>query len=179
MIVDSTKTGLENLILAINSANNTALLSDTNATFDPPVALGSPMGYRDTSVTVTPVNNVDFTGDPQTFFYRRVSLDQNVVAPDLTYEVSDSTTLASLKAIVCTTLNLIPAEVQWQESSLERDPADQGGAGFKTYLHLEPLATSYVYDGDPLTIECEWGPSDPDFNTTFPNTNLDSFDPVV
>ena len=179
MIVDSTKTGLANLILAINSANNTALLSDTNATFDPPIALVSPMGYRDTSVTVTPVDNVDFIGGPQTFYYRRVSLDQNVVAPDLSYEVDDSTTLATLKAIVCTTLNLIPEEVRWQESSLERDPADQGGTGFKTYLHLEPLATSYVYDGDPLTIECEWGPSDPNFSTTFAITNLDSFDPVA
>ena len=79
MIVDSTKTGLENLILAINSANNTALLSDTNATFGPPTVLGSPFGYRDTSVTVTPVDNVDFVGGPQTFYYRRVSLDQNVV----------------------------------------------------------------------------------------------------
>ena len=178
MIVDSTKTGLANLILAINSANSTTLLSDTNATFDPPTVV-SGLGYRDTSVTVTPVDNVDFIGGPQTFFYRRVSLDQNVVAADLTYEVSDSTTLASLKAIVCASLNLIPAEVQFQETTLERDPADQGGTGFKTYLHLEPLATSYVYDGDPLTIECEWGPSDPDFSTTFPNTNLDSFDPVV
>ena len=179
MIVDSTKTGLANLILAINSANNTALLSDTNATFDPPIALGSPLGYRDTSVTVTPVDNIDFIGSSQTFYYRRVSLDQNVVAADLTYDVNDSTTLASLKAVVCATLNLIPAEVQFQETTLERDPADQGGTGFKTYLHLEPLATSYVYDGDPLTIECEWGPSDPNFSTTFPNTNLDSFDPVV
>ena len=179
MIVDSTKTGLENLILAINSANSTTLLSDTNATFGPPTVLGSPFGYRDTSVTVTPVDNVDFVGGPQTFYYRRVSLDQNVVAADLSYEVSDSTTLASLKAIVCASLNLIPAEVQWQETTLERDPADQGGTGFKTYLHLEPLATSYVYDGDPLTIECEWGPSDPDFNTTFATTNLDGFDPVV
>ena len=179
MIVDSTKTGLANLILAINSANSTALLSDTNATFDPPIALGLSMGIRDTSVTVTPVNNADFIGGPQTFFYRRVSLDQNVVAPDLSYEVNDSTTLTTLKAIVCTTLNLIPAEVQWQESSLERDPADQGGTGFKTYLHLEPLATSYVYDGDPLTIECEWAPSDQDISTVFTTTNLDSFDPVV
>ena len=179
MIVDSTKTGLANLILAINSANATSLLSDTNASFGLPTALVSPMGHRDTSVTVTAVNNADFIGGPQTFYYRRVSLDQNVVAPDLSYEVNDSTTLATLKAIVCTTLNLIPEEVRWQESSLERDPADQGGTGFKTYLHLEPLATSYVYDGDPLTIECEWGPSDPDFSTTFPTTNLNSFDPVV
>ena len=179
MIVDSTKTGLENLILAINSANSTTLLSDTNATFDPPIALGSPVGFRDTSVTVTPVDNVDFIGGPQTFFYRRVSLDQNVVAPDLTYEVSDSTTLASLKAMVCASLNLIPAEVQFQETTLERDPADQGGPGFKTYLHLEPLATSYVYDGDPLTIECDWAPTDQDISTVFPITNLNSFDPVV
>ena len=179
MIVDSTKTGLENLILAINAANSTTLLSDTNASFGLPSVLGLPVGYRDTSVTVTPVDNVDFVGGPQTFFYRRVSLDQNVVSPDLSYEVNDSTTLASLKAIVCASLNLIPAEVQFQETTLERDPADQGGTGFKTYLHLEPLATSYVYDGDPLTIECEWGPSDPDFSTTFPTTNLDSFDPVV
>ena len=179
MIVDSTKTGLENLILAINSANSTTLLSDTNATFDPPTALVSPAGYRDTSVTVTPVDNVDFIGGPQTFYYRRVSLDQNVVAADLTYDVNDSTTLASLKAVVCTTLNLIPAEVQWQETTLERDPADQGGTGFKTYLHLEPLATSYVYDGDPLTIECDWAPSDQEFDTVFATTHLDSFDPVV
>ena len=179
MIVDSTKTGLENLILAINSANNTTLLSDTNATFATPVALVSPVGIRDTSVTVTPVDNVDFIGGSQTFYYRRVSLDQNVVAADLTYDVNDSTTLASLKAVVCATLNLIPAEVQFQETTLERDPADQGGTGFKTYLHLEPLATSYVYDGDPLTIECDWAPSDQDFNTVFATTNLNSFDPVV
>ena len=178
MIVDSTKTGLANLILAINSANNTTLLSDTNASFGLPTVLGLAVGYRDTSVTVTPVNNADFVGGPQTFYYRRVSLDQNVVAADLTYEVSDSTTLASLKAIVCASLNLIPAEVQFQETTLERDPADQGGTGFKTYLHLEPLATSYVYDGDPLTIECDWAPSDQDFDTVFATTNLDSFDPV-
>ena len=109
MIVDSTKTGLANLILAINAANYTTLLSETNATFDPPTALFSPLGVRDTSVTVTPVENIDFVGAPVTFYYRRVSLDQNVVSPDLSYEVNDSTTLAGLKAIVCTTLNLIPA----------------------------------------------------------------------
>ncbi len=179
MIVDSSKSALANLIIAINSANSTALLSDSNVTFAAPVALGSPDGIRDTSVEVTPIPNVDFIGGPQTFKYRRVSLDQNVVAPDLGYEVNDSTTLATLKAIVCTTLNLIPSEVQWQESSLDRDPNDHGGVGFVTQLHLEPIATSYVYDGDALTINCEWGPSDPDFNTIFATTNLDGFDPVV
>ena len=179
MIVDSSKSALANLIIAINSANSTALLSDSNASFAAPVTIVAVDGIRDTSVEVTPVANVDFIGAPQTFKYRRVSLDQNVVAPDLSYEVNDSTTLATLKAIVCTTLNLIPAEVQWQESSLDRDPNDHGGVGFVTQLHLEPIATSYVYDGDPLTINCEWGPSDPDFSTIFATTNLDGFDPVV
>ena len=179
MIVDSTKTGLANLIIAINAANSTALLSDTNASFGPPQVLRTLVGYRDTAVTVTPVENVDFVGAPVTFNYRRVSLDQNVVSPDLSYEVNDSTTLAGLKAVVCTSLNLIASDVEWVESTLERDPADQGGTGFVTQLHLRPLTDSYVYDGDPLTINCEWGPSDPDISTTFPNTNLDSFDPVV
>ena len=179
MIVDSTKTGLANLILAINSANATSLLSDTNASFGLPQVLGTPVGYRDTGVTVTPVENVDFVGAPVTFYYRRVSLDQNVVSPDLGYEVNDSTTLAGLKAVVCASLNLIPSEVQWQESSLDRDPNDHGGAGFVTQLHLEPIPTSYVYDGDPLTINCEWAPTDQDITTVFPYTSLDSFDPVV
>lgn len=179
MIVDSTKSALANLIIAINSANNTALLSDTNATFANPVALVSPVGIRDTSIEVSPIPNIDFVGGPQTFFYRRVSLDQNVVSADLTYDVNDSTTISSLKSIVCTTLNLIPTEVQFQESTLARDPTDQGGEGFVTYLHLEPLATSFVYDGDPLTIECHWAPTDAAFNTVFATTNLDGFDPVV
>lgn len=179
MIVDSSKSALENLIIAINAANSTALLSDTNASYGLPQVLSTPVGYRDTGVTVTPVENVDFVGAPVTFYYRRVSLDQNVVSPDLGYEVNDSTTLAGLKAVVCASLNLIPEEVRWQESSLDRDPNDHGGAGFVTQLHLEPIPTSYVYDGDPLTINCEWGPSDPDFGTTFANTNLDGFDPVV
>ena len=179
MIVDSSKTGLANLIIAINAANSTALLSDTNASFGLPQVLGTPVGYRDTAVTVTPVENVDFVGAPVTFNYRRVSLDQNVVSPDLSYEVNDSTTLAGLKAVVCTSLNLIASDVEWVESTLERDPADQGGTGFVTQIHLRPLTDSYVYDGDPLTINCEWGPSDPYFDTTFAITNLDSFDPVV
>ena len=179
MIVDSSKTGLANLIIAINAANSTALLSDTNASFGLPQVLSSPVGYRDTGVTVTPVENVDFVGAPVTFHYRRVSLDQNVVSPDLSYEVNDSTTLASLKAVVCASLNLIPAEVQWQESSLDRDPNDHGGTGFVTQLHLEPIATSYVYDGGALTIDCAWAPTDQDFNTVFATTNLDGFDPVV
>ena len=97
MIVDSSKSALANLIIAINSANNTALLSDSNVTFAAPVALVTPEGIRDTSVEVTPIPNIDFIGGPQTFKYRRVSLDQNVVAPDLSYEVNDSTTLATLK----------------------------------------------------------------------------------
>ena len=179
MIVDSTKTGLANLILAINSANATSLLSDTNASFGLPQVLGTPVGYRDTGVTVTPVENIDFVGAPVTFYYRRVSLDQNVVSPDLSYEVNDSTTLAGLKAVVCASLNLIASDVEWVESTLERDPADQGGSGFVTQIHLRPLTDSYVYDGDPLTINCEWAPTDSDFSTTFPNTSLDSFDPVV
>ena len=179
MIVDSSKSALANLIIAINSANNTALLSDSNASFADPVTLVLPEGIRDTSVEVTPIPNIDFIGGPQTFKYRRVSLDQNVVAPDLSYEVNDSTTLAALKAIVCTTLNLIPSEVQWQESSLDRDPNDHGGPGFVTQLHLEPIATSYVYDGGAITINCEWVPTDQDFGTTFANISLDSFDPVV
>ena len=77
MIVDSSKTGLANLIIAINAANSTALLSDTNASFGLPQVLGAMVGYRDTGVTVTPVENVDFVGAPVTFNYRRVSLDQN------------------------------------------------------------------------------------------------------
>ena len=179
MIVDSSKTGLANLIIAINAANSTALLSDTNASFGLPQVLGTPVGFRDTAVTVTPVDNVDFVGSPVTFNYRRVSLDQNVLSPDLSYEVNDSTTLAGLKAVVCTSLNLIASDVEWVESALVRDPADQGGAGFVTQIHLRPLTDSYVYDGDPLTINCEWAPTDQDISTTFPNTNLDSFDPVV
>ena len=179
MIVDSSKTGLENLIIAINAANYTALLSDTNASFGLPQVTGTPVGYRDTWVTVTPVENVDFVGAPVTFHYRRVSLDQNVVSPDLSYEVNDSTTLAGLKAVVCASLNLIASDVEWVESTLERDPADQGGSGFVTQLHLRPLTDSYVYDGDPLTINCEWAPTDSDIGTVFSNVNLDSFDPVV
>ena len=136
MIVDSSKTGLENLIIAINAANYTALLSDTNASFGLPQVTGTPVGYRDTWVTVTPVENVDFVGAPVTFHYRRVSLDQNVVSPDLSYEVDDSTTLASLKAIVCASLNLIASDVEWVESTLERDPADQGGTGIVVPLLL-------------------------------------------
>ena len=179
MIVDSSKTDLANLIIAINAANSTALLSDTNASFGLPQVLTTPVGFRDTCVTVTPVENVDFVGAPVTFYYRRVSLDQNVVSPDLSYEVNDSTTRAGLKAIVCASLNLIASDVEWVESTLERDPADQGGTGFVTQIHLRPLTNSYVYDGDPLTINCEWGPTDPDFGTTFATVNLDSFDPVV
>ena len=179
MIVDSSKTGLANLIIAINAANSTALLSDTNASFGLPQVLSTPVGYRDTGVTVTPVENVDFVGAPVTFNYRRVSLDQNVVSPDLSYEVNDTTTLAGLKAVVCTSLNLIASDVEWVESTLDRDPADQGGTGFVTQVHLVPIATSYVYDGDPLAINCEWAPTDQDFGTTFANTSLDGFDPVV
>ncbi len=179
MIVDSSKTGLANLIIAINAANSTALLSDTNASFGLPQVLGTPVGYRDTGVTVTPVENIDFIGAPVTFYYRRVSLDQNVVSPDLGYEVNDSTTLASLKAVVCASPKPITSDVEWMESALEREPADQGGSGFVTQIHLRPLTDSYVYDGAPLTINCEWGPSDPDFGTTFANTSLDGFDPVV
>ena len=171
-------TGLQNLIALINSDNAVSSMTETNVSFDLP-AIVAPDGLgRNTQVTVSPVNNMDFTGAPVTFTYRRLGLDQQVVSPNLTYAVVDSTTVASLKSTVCTALNLIPSEVDFVETVLARDPLDQGGTGFITQMNLAAKAESLVYIGT-LAINCTWNSSDPEMSTAFVTQILSGFNPVV
>ena len=178
MIINSSMTGLQNLISLINSSNNVASMTETNVSFDLP-AIVAPDGFgRNTEITATPVNNMDFTGTPVTFTYRRLGLDQQVVSPNLTYAVVDSTTVASLKSTVCTALNLIPSEVDFVETVLARDPLDQGGTGFITQMHLAAKEESLVYIGT-LEINCTWNSSDPEMSAVFVTQILSGFEPVV
>lgn len=178
MIINSSMTGLQNLISLINSTNNVSSMTETNVSFGLP-AFAAPDGLgRNTEITATPVNNMDFTGDPVTFMYRRLGLDQQVVSPNLTYAVVDSTTVASLKSTVCTALNLIPSEVDFVETVMARDPLDQGGTGFITQMHLAAKEESLVYIGT-LEINCTWNSSDPEMSTVFGTQILSGFNPVV
>ena len=178
MIINASMTGLQNLISLINSDNNVSSMTETNVSFSLP-AIVAPDGLgRNTEVTATPVDNMDFTGTPVAFTYRRLGLDQQVVSPNLTYAVVDSTTVASLKSTVCTALNLIPSEVDFVETVVARDPLDQGGTGFITQMHLAAKAESLVYIGT-LEINCTWNPSDPEMSTVFGTQILSGFNPVV
>ena len=178
MVINTGMTGLQNLISLINSDNNVSSMTETNVSFGLP-AIVAPDGLgRNTGVTVSPVDNMDFTGTPVTFIYRRLGLDQQVVSPNLTYAVVDSTTVASLKSTVCTALNLIPSEVDFVETVLARDPLDQGGPGFITQMNLAAKAESLVYIGT-LAINCAWNSSDPEMSTVFGMQSLSGFNPVV
>lgn len=178
MIINTGMTGLQNLISLINSDNNVSSMTETNVSFGLP-AIVAPDGLgRNTEVTASPVNNMDFTGTPVTFMYRRLGLDQQVVSPNLTYAVVDSTTVASLKSTVCTALNLIPSEVDFVENVVARDPLDQGGTGFITQMHLAAKEESLVYIGT-LEINCTWNSSDPEMNAVFGTQILSGFNPVV
>ena len=178
MIVNPSMTGLQNIIALINSDNGVSSMTETNVTFGAPVVIAEDGAGRNTEVTVTPVDNVDFIGAPVTFTYRRVGLDQQVVSPNLSYPVVDGTTVAGLKSVVCAALNLMPSEVDFAESVIARDPLDQGGNGFITQMHLVAKEDSFVYAGT-LAINCLWDATDPVMTNTFVTTTLSGFNPVV
>lgn len=178
MVINTGMTGLQNLISLINSDNNVSSMTETNVSFGLPANVAPDALGRNTEVTASPVDNMDFTGTPVTFLYRRLGLDQQVVSPNLTYAVVDSTTVASLKSTVCTALNLIPSEVDFVETVVARDPLDQGGTGFITQMNLAAKAESLVYIGT-LAINCTWNPSDPEMSTVFGTQILSGFNPVV
>ena len=178
MVINTGMTGLQNLISLINSDNNVSSMTETNVSFSLPAIVAPDVLGRNTEVTVSPVDNMDFTGAPVTFMYRRLGLDQQVVSPNLTYAVVDSTTVASLKSTVCTALNLIPSEVDFVETVVARDPLDQGGTGFITQMNLAAKTESLVYVGT-LAINCTWNPSDPEMSTVFGTQLLSGFNPVV
>ena len=178
MFINSSLTGLQNLVALINADNGVSSMTETNVTFGLPTEITPDGAGRNTEIVVTPVNNMDFIGGPQTFTYRRLGLDTQVVSPNLTYAVVDSTTVASLKAVVCAALNLMPSEVDFVETVVARDPLDQGGTGFVTQMHLAAKPESIVYVGT-LVIDCTWESTDPVMNNTFPTTALSGFNPVV
>lgn len=178
MFINSSMTGLQNFIALVNADNNVSSMTETNVTVGLPTTISPDVFGRNTEIVVTPVDNMDFIGDPQTFTYRRLGLDTQVVSPNLTYAVVDSTTVASLKSVVCAALNLMPSEVDFVETVVARDPLDQGGNGFVTQMHLAAKADSLVYVGT-LAIDCTWNATDPVMSNIFTTTGLSGFNPVV
>lgn len=144
MIVDNTKTPLENVINLINETNGTTFTADdfvlselTQTDFSGDITV------KNSSLLVTCTLNNEFYGS-QTLAFRRLYI-QEIIKSDR-YALQPDDTLDSIRQMIADRYKLIFAELEWDLPTLDVAPGET-----KTYT-LKAVDTSQVYLGS-LPIE--------------------------
>lgn len=140
MIIDTTKTGIQNLLTLVNTKNDLAL-TEANVAFGPPVprtpSIGNP---RNTSCTLSSKQN---TKGVVSVNFTRVGLTSNVSHPRTDVDMVDGYTLPQLKTLVVAMLNLVPSEVV-----LSGNLSPPPNSGASSILSLTANPNSYLYVGE-------------------------------
>lgn len=144
MIVDNTKTPLENVINLINETNGTTFTADdfvlselTQTDFSGDITV------KNSTLLVTCTLNNEFYGS-QTLAFRRLYV-QEIVKSDR-YALQPGDTLVKIRDMIATRYKMIPTELEWDLEVLDVEPGET-----KTYT-LKAIETSQVYLG-ALPIE--------------------------
>lgn len=144
MIVDNTKTPLENVINLINETNGTTFTADdfvlselTQTDFSGDITV------KNSTLLVTCTLNNEFYGS-QTLAFRRLYV-QEIIKSDR-YALQPGDTLNSIRQMIADRYKMIATELEWDIPTLDVDPGET-----KTYT-LKATDTSQVYLGQ-LPIE--------------------------
>jgi hypothetical protein len=144
VIVDNTKTPLENVINLINETNGTTFTADdfvlselTQTDFSGDITV------KNSTLLVTCTLNNEFYGS-QTLAFRRLYV-QEIIKSDR-YALQPGDTLNSIRQMIADRYKMIATELEWDIPTLDVDPGET-----KTYT-LKATDTSQVYLGQ-LPIE--------------------------
>lgn len=145
MIVDNTKTPLENVINLINETNGTTFTADdfvlselTQTDFSGDITV------KNSTLLVTCTLNNEFYGS-QTLAFRRLYV-QEIIKSDR-YALQPGDTLNTIRQMIADRYKMIATELEWDIPTLDIDPGET-----KTYT-LQAIDTSKVYLGQlPIQI---------------------------
>ena len=173
MKADILKTGVENIFALIKATagNEATIVSATTVTLGAATAGTGLPGNHNTTIVVTAIDDAGLlNGSSATIDYKRTSLVENVVSPDLDYTVTNDETTAGLLATVAAALGLRQEDVEFT-GELTRP-----GSGTSSQMTLQAKATSYLYVGTQV-LEITWPAEPPQtVDAALPTKSLTGFD---
>jgi hypothetical protein len=156
MKVDTTKTGQENMISLIKRTNGgkASKISTSTVSLSNVIAVragtGLPNPTHNAIVTVTAIPDAGMTGSVE-IHYRRLTLTEGVVNPQLVYDVDDSTTMADLLVTICNALKLRPTEMELTQ------PLMRPQSGTTSVQIIRQRTNNYTHTGQQ-TLQLNWLP---------------------
>jgi hypothetical protein len=170
MKINVTLSAIANAYALINAAN--ALTLDASKVTLGVPAVFEPVGGnpRNTTLILTGVNAGGYNGTKEVK-YTRLGMGSGVVAPETGFHIDGTTTLASFKTAVATSLGLV-------ESELELEGVLPAAEGQSEFIKLKAKAGSLLYVGEQ-DLEVTWPQGIVELNDAITVTDLDGFDPVV
>lgn len=172
MLIDTSKTALENLVALIKDANPSSKVSTSNITLGAATARTPDANPRNTSVVITA--GTGYQAGTKTLTYNRIGLDKGVVSPDLTIDVAgnDSAAETTLLAELATQLGLKAGEFALDASTPLSGVSNDGTP---VNLTLKANDASYFYVGS-ITIEVTWPVVNPTLDQDMTTADLNGFD---
>lgn len=165
MLIDVSKTPLENLIAQVIADNAGLQLTTADVTAGAPsVFAGDP---QNTQVTLTAVVGQGWTGS-KVFKYTRLGLDSGVAVPVTTVTVVGADDQAGVETKVATALGLRKDQLTFSAYSAAAD-------GVPGSITLAIVADSLLYVGANKTVALELATQD---LGTIPNDQLTGFTPA-
>lgn len=169
MEINLAKTAQDNLFDLINTTN-AVILNDSDITLGVPSAWEDPEGTnpRNTELTLTAVENSEFTGEV-TIHYTRLDLDTLRDGATLEFTNTPSATIEDLRAAIATQLGVVADEIEFDVAEVPDVPDGEDSAT----VNVSPVADSLLYIGTAaITI---W-PVQSELSSTVTTTDMDGFD---
>lgn len=170
MKIDITLTGAANVFALIKATpgNEASTVSELTATLGAPTAgVGLP-GVHNTEVMVKARDGTNLVGTT-TVDYRRASLIEHVVDPELEYVLGEDETAGDLLARVATALGLREQEVEFVTDPVRPE------SGLTSQVTLRAIANSYVYIGSQV-LDLTWPAIVVSINDDIAVKSLDGFE---
>lgn len=170
-VINTSISPVENVLALINAANPTAPTpaSLTNVTIGTPSS-DSPSS-KNTSILVTGVAGQGYSGF-KLFTYDRIQISQAAATQPTSIEVETDDTDEQIAAAAIAALGVIASEVEVSHlPATEDDPRR---------AVVSPKQDNWLYQGSGVTLTVTTPViPDADLSASFPNGDLDGFDPVV
>lgn len=164
MNIDIAKSGFENVLALVNTANTLTLTATDVSIGTPSTITGT--GGRNTKVTLTALEAANYQGTVDVN-YRRLKVIEATTGTDYSTTFNSGTTLALALTAIATKLNLREADVEWVETQM---PA----TGANGTLTLRPKSGSLLYAGATQAITLVW--TEPALSSVVTTTDLPGFD---
>ena len=171
MKIDASKSAAENLLALVNATNASANLTAAQVSFGAPSVKTDTGDGRNTSLVITG-NGTDYQGTVTVNYVRR-PLNDSVLTPDFTFDVTDGVTKQQIIDGVATKLGLVAADLD-----LTGDITRPAGGVLTSEVTLTVgAAGSSLYLPDATqTITLNWQNTAPQLDSVVTDPNMTGFD---